>query len=53
MMRQREIGSTHGGQRCLSGVLDMAAKGKVKPLVETFELDEAPEAFDRLASGKK
>ncbi|WP_353100881.1 alcohol dehydrogenase catalytic domain-containing protein [Stenotrophomonas lactitubi] len=52
MMRQRIIGSTHGGQQYLGEVLDLAAKGKVRPLVETFRLDQATEAYDRLASGK-
>ena len=52
MMRQRVIGSTHGGQHYLSEVLDLAAKGKVKPITETFTLDQATEAYDRLASGK-
>ncbi|WUX87678.1 zinc-binding dehydrogenase (plasmid) [Streptomyces sp. NBC_01426] len=46
------IGSTHGGQHYLSEVLDLAAKGKVKPITETFPLDRATEAYDRLASGK-
>ncbi|MCO7469564.1 alcohol dehydrogenase catalytic domain-containing protein [Stenotrophomonas maltophilia] len=52
MMRQRIIGSTHGGQHYLGEVLGLAAKGKVRPLVETFRLDQAGEAYDRLASGK-
>jgi propanol-preferring alcohol dehydrogenase len=52
MMRQQVIGSTHGGQHYLSEVLDLAAKGKVKPITETFPLDRATEAYDRLASGK-
>ncbi|QGH64370.1 alcohol dehydrogenase catalytic domain-containing protein [Serratia proteamaculans] len=52
MMRQKVIGSTHGGQHYLSEVLDLAAKGKVKPIVETFSLDQATEAYERLASGK-
>lgn len=51
MMRQRVIGSTHGGQQYLSEVLNLAAKGKVKPIVETFTLDQAREAYERLASG--
>ncbi|WP_411749128.1 zinc-binding dehydrogenase [Serratia marcescens] len=51
MMRQRVIGSTHGGQHYLSEVLNLAAKGKVKPMVETFTLDQATEAYERLASG--
>jgi alcohol dehydrogenase len=52
MMRQRVIGSTHGGQHYLAEILDLAAKGKVKPIVETFSLDQATEAYDRLSSGK-
>ncbi|WP_205757501.1 alcohol dehydrogenase catalytic domain-containing protein [Lysobacter enzymogenes] len=52
MMRQRVIGATHGGQRYLSEVLELAAQGKVKPIVETFALDRATEAYDRLASGR-
>ncbi|MEU6578904.1 alcohol dehydrogenase catalytic domain-containing protein [Streptomyces sp. NPDC046805] len=52
MMRQKVIGSTHGGQHHLFEVLDLAGKGKVKPITETFTLDQATEAYDRLASGK-
>lgn len=51
MMRQRVIGSTHGGQHYLGEVLGLAAKGEVKPIVETFPLDRATDAYDRLASG--
>ncbi|HEX7824050.1 MAG TPA: zinc-binding dehydrogenase [Mycobacterium sp.] len=46
------IGSTHRGLHYLSEVLDLAGKGKVKPIVETFTLDQATEAYDRLSSGK-
>ncbi|RZU46417.1 alcohol dehydrogenase [Streptomyces sp. BK022] len=52
MMRQKVIGSTHGGQHHLSEVVDLAGQGKVKPIIETFSLDQATEAYDRLASGK-
>lgn len=52
MMRQKVIGATHGGQHYLGEVVDLAAKGKVKPIVETFSLDQATEAYDKLASGK-
>jgi propanol-preferring alcohol dehydrogenase len=52
MMRQQVIGSTHGGQQKLGEVLDLAAKGKVKPITETFSLDQATEAYDRLVSGE-
>lgn len=51
MMRQRVIGSTHGGLQMLSEVLKLAATGNVKPIVETFTLDEATHAYDRLVSG--
>ncbi|MEU3422908.1 alcohol dehydrogenase catalytic domain-containing protein [Streptomyces murinus] len=52
MMRQKVIGSTHGGQHYLAEVLDLAAQGKVKPITETFSLDRAADAYDRLASGR-
>lgn len=52
MMRQQVIGSTHGGQHYLSEVLNLAAQGKVKPIVETYTLDQAQEAYARLSSGK-
>ncbi|MGP3221171.1 alcohol dehydrogenase catalytic domain-containing protein [Serratia bockelmannii] len=52
MMRQQVVGSTHGGQHYLSEVLDLAAEGKVKPMVETFSLDQATKAYERLVSGK-
>ncbi|MEU6817868.1 alcohol dehydrogenase catalytic domain-containing protein [Streptomyces sp. NPDC046860] len=52
MMRQKVIGSTHGGQHYLSEVVDLAGQGKVKPITETFSLDQATEAYDRLSSGK-
>ncbi|SFF39011.1 alcohol dehydrogenase [Actinacidiphila alni] len=52
MMRQKVIGSTHGGRHYLSEVVDLAGRGKVKPIVETFSLDQAAEAYDRLSSGR-
>ena len=52
MMRQRVIGSTHGGLQKLSEVLELAAAGKVTPITERFTLDQATDAFDRLRSGK-
>ncbi|MGU3654526.1 alcohol dehydrogenase catalytic domain-containing protein [Mycolicibacterium sp. A43C] len=51
MMRQRVIGSTHGGLQRLSEALDIAATGAVKPMVESFSLDQAPQAYERLISG--
>ncbi|WP_078278333.1 alcohol dehydrogenase catalytic domain-containing protein [Mycobacteroides franklinii] len=52
MMRQKVIGSTHGGQQRLGEILDHAAKGQVKPIIETYSLDQATKAYDRLVSGK-
>lgn len=52
MMRQRVVGSTHGGQQYLAEILELAAKGKVKSIVETLSLDQATEAYERLSSGK-
>lgn len=52
MMRQKVIGSTHGGLQRLSEVLDLAAAGKVKPIIETFALEQATEAFNRLEHGR-
>ncbi|MGH3725302.1 MAG: alcohol dehydrogenase catalytic domain-containing protein [Mycobacterium sp.] len=52
MMRQKVIGSTHGGLQRLAEVLDYAAKGRVKPIVQTYSLDQATEAYDRLVSGQ-
>ena len=52
MMRQKVIGSTHGGQRFLSEVLGLAGEGKIKPITETFSLDQAHEAYHRLSTGK-
>ncbi len=51
MMRQRIIGSTHGGLQRLSEVLDLAATGAVAPVIESFSLDQAPLAYERLTSG--
>ncbi|GAA0418011.1 alcohol dehydrogenase catalytic domain-containing protein [Streptomyces luteireticuli] len=52
MMRQKVIGSTHGGRHYLSEVVGLAGRGKVKPIIETFSLDQATDAYDRLSTGK-
>lgn len=51
MMRQRVIGSTHGGFQKLSEVLALAATGAVRPIVERLTLDQGPEAYGRLKAG--
>ena len=46
------IGSQQNGPEYLYEALDFVAKGKVKTIVETYPLAEAPKAYDRVAEGK-
>ncbi len=46
------LGGTQGERRDLVEILEMLAAGKVKPAVETYPLELANEARERLASGK-
>jgi alcohol dehydrogenase len=50
--RIRVIGSSQNGPEFLYEARDFVAKGKVKPMVETYPLDEAPKAYERVAAGK-
>src|SRR6266550_5969836 len=50
--RIRIIGSQQNGPEYLYEALDFVAKGKVKTIVETYPLAEAPKAYDRVAEGK-
>src|SRR5881396_940040 len=50
--RIRIIGSQKNGPEYLYEALDFVAKGKVKTIVETYPLAEAPKAYDRVAEGK-
>ncbi len=52
MMRQTVVGSTHGGFERLAEVLRAAAAGRVKPIVETFGLADARDAYERLSNGE-
>jgi 2-desacetyl-2-hydroxyethyl bacteriochlorophyllide A dehydrogenase len=53
MFGQRQLrGSTQDERKDLFEALALVAKGKVKPVVETYPLDRANEARDRLAAGK-
>lgn len=45
-------GSTQDSRRDLREVLDLAARGKVKPTIELYPLDQANRARERLAAGK-
>jgi alcohol dehydrogenase len=50
--RIRIIGSQQNGPEYLHEALDFVAQGKVKTIVETYPLAEAPKAYDRVAQGK-
>jgi D-arabinose 1-dehydrogenase-like Zn-dependent alcohol dehydrogenase len=50
--RIRIIGSQQNGPEYLYEALDFVAQGKVKTVVETYPLAEAPKAYDRVAQGK-
>ena len=52
LKRIRIIGSQQNGPEYLYEALDFVAKGKVKTIVETYPLAEAPKAYDRVAEGK-
>src|SRR5213596_1882478 len=49
--RIRIIGSQQNGPEYLYEALDFVAQGKVKTIVETYPLAEAPRAYDRVAAG--
>ena len=48
----RIMGSSQNGPEYLYEALDLAAKGKVKVVAETYKLDEIARAYDRVAEGK-
>jgi alcohol dehydrogenase len=50
--RIRIIGSQQNGPEYLYEALDFVARGKVKAIVETYPLAEAPKAYERVAEGK-
>ena len=50
--RIQVIGSTQNGREYLYEALDIAAKGKVKVMAETYLLADAPKAYQRVAEGK-
>jgi len=50
--RVRLMGSSQNGPEYLYEALDIAAKGKVKVVEETYKLDEIGKAYDRVAEGK-
>jgi len=50
--RIQVIGSQQNGPEYLYEALDFVAQGKVKTIVETYPLAEAPKAYERVAEGK-
>jgi alcohol dehydrogenase len=50
--RIRVIGSQQNGPEYLYEALDFVARGKVKCMVETYPLAEAPKAYERVVEGK-
>jgi D-arabinose 1-dehydrogenase-like Zn-dependent alcohol dehydrogenase len=50
--RIRIIGSQQNGPEYLYEALDFVAQGKVKTIVETYPLAQAPKAYDRVVEGK-
>ena len=49
--RIRVIGSQQNGTEYLYEALDYVAKGKVKPIIETFPLSGIAQAYDKVANG--
>ena len=52
MKRIRVIGSQQNGPEYLYEALDFVAQRKVKTIVETYPLAEAPKAYQRVVEGK-
>ena len=52
MKRIRIIGSQQNGPEYLYEALDFVAQGKVKTIVETYALGEAPKAYQRVVEGR-
>jgi len=50
--RIRIIGSQQNGPEYLYEALDLVAQGKVRTIVETYPLEEAQKAYERVAEGK-
>jgi len=50
--RIKIIGSQQNGPEYLYEALDFVAQGKVKTIVETYPLAEAPKAYQRVVEGK-
>lgn len=51
VQRQKVIGATHNGLRYLSEALDLAASGKVTPMIETFPKERVNDAVAKVIEG--
>ena len=51
-LRTEVILSTHNGLQYLQQALDLAAAGKVTPMVETYSKEQVTTAVDRVANGE-
>jgi alcohol dehydrogenase/propanol-preferring alcohol dehydrogenase len=49
---QKILGATHNGPELLREALDIAASGKVTPLVETFAKEDIAEAVEKVGKGE-
>lgn len=51
MKRIKVIGSQQNNREYLYEALELVAKGRVKPMIETFALDEIEKAYDKVEKG--
>jgi len=49
---KRTIRSTHNEKQCLVEALRMAANGRIKPMIDLFEKNNAQEAVNKTANGE-
>ncbi len=52
MRRLKIIGSQQNNREYLYEALDFVAKGKVKPMIEVFSLENIGEAYKKVEEGK-
>lgn len=50
--RQKFIGATHNGLNYLTEALDLAASGKVKPMIEVFPKEQITDAVAKVTAGE-
>lgn len=52
LRRIKIVGSQQNGRQYLQEALDYVAKGKVRVITETYELDDVTKAYERVAEGR-